>query len=56
MSTQLQRCGGSLLTQLFDNHPNVLSHPWEVMIYKEGGNDLYAQILKTQKEFKKAYN
>lgn len=53
MSTQLQRCGGSLLTQLFDNHPNVLSHPWEVMIYKEGGNDLYAQILKTQKEFKR---
>ena len=51
ISSQLQRSGGSLFTQLFDNHPEILSHPWEVMMYKEGFGDFKAKIIKTKKEF-----
>lgn len=53
ISSQLQRSGGSLFTQLFDNHPEILSHPWEVMMYKEGYGDFKAKILKTKKELNK---
>jgi len=30
--SQLPRSGGSLLSQLFDGHPQLLVHPWEVTI------------------------
>ena len=53
ISSQLQRSGGSLFTQLFDNHPEILSHPWEIMVYKEGFGNFKAKILKTKKEFLK---
>ena len=51
ISSQLQRSGGSLISQLFDNHPEILAHPWEIMIYKEGTDKIYDKILKTEKEF-----
>ncbi len=51
ISSQLQRSGGSLISQLFDNHPEILAHPWEIMVYKEGTDKIYDKILKTEKEF-----
>ena len=53
ISSQLQRCGGTLFTQLFDNHPEILSHPWEIMVYKEGYGNFYSKIIKTNKELKR---
>ena len=50
ISSQLQRSGGSLISQLFDNHPEILAHPWEIMVYKEGTDRIYDKILKTEKE------
>lgn len=36
---QIQRSGGTLLTQLFDNHPDLISHPSEIYIgYPEKWN------------------
>ena len=51
ISSQLQRSGGSLISQLFDNHPEILAHPWEIMVYKEGTDRIHDKILKTEKEF-----
>ena len=51
ISSQLQRSGGSLISQLFDNHPEILAHPWEIMVYKEGVDNIPNKILKTEKEF-----
>jgi len=50
ISSQLQRSGGSLISQLFDDHPEILAHPWEIMVYKEGTDKIYDKILKTEKE------
>lgn len=50
ISSQLQRSGGSLISQLFDNHPEILAHPWEIMIYKEGTDKIRDKIFKTEKE------
>ena len=51
ISSQLQRSGGSLISQLFDSHPEILAHPWEIMVYKEGIDKIHDKILKTEKEF-----
>jgi hypothetical protein len=31
--SQISRSGGSLLAQLFDGHPQVYAHPWEIRIW-----------------------
>jgi len=31
--SQISRSGGSLLAQLFDGHPQVWAHPWEIRIW-----------------------
>jgi Sulfotransferase family len=31
--SQISRSGGSLLAQLFDGHPQVYAHPWEVRVW-----------------------
>ena len=30
--SQISRSGGSLLAQLFDSHPQLYAHPWELRI------------------------
>ena len=47
---QIQRSGGTLLTQLFDNHPDLISHPYEIYIgYPKKWNWPILDLKKTKK-------
>ena len=38
MVSQIQRSGGSLMAQLFDGHPQLYAHPFEIQIgYPKSG-------------------
>ncbi len=54
---QIQRSGGTLLTQLFDKHPNLISHPYEIYIgYPKKWNWPKIKILETKKNPTKTFN
>ena len=56
MIGQIQRSGGTLLTQLFDKHPNLISHPSEIYIgHPKKWNWPKINIIETKKNPEKTF-
>ncbi len=50
--SQIQRSGGTMMSQLLDGHPELLSHPWEIIIgYPTKFNWPELDINKTHEEW-----